>query len=440
MAGFLSGLRAMSLLCLLATSSAYPNSLEARQAASTRLGCFTDNTNGQRALGADSFGDDAMTVEKCSTFCRRYKLFGLEYGRECWCGDTREHSSTQVSDGDCLFSCSGNPDQKCGAGNRLDVYSNSAYSPRKPAVIPGNPYVGCFVDDGNPRPLPDKIISQGNMTAETCAQNCAGYNYFGNEYGRECYCGDNLPPNQAPETDCSLPCAGNNDEICGAGSRLSVYGVYGGLGNYVYQGCHTDSGSAHSLTGRILYDSNMTLQLCASFCSGYGWFGVEYSSQCFCGTSLSPSAGEAAHTECNMPCAGNANQVCGGADRISIYYDPARANVTVSNRPRVAGFEYTSCWVDRGENRALSADTYRSDEMTIESCAAFCAAYPYFGVELATECYCGNILANSPAPESDCQGTLCGGNANEWCGNANRLNLYTKPGGVPKFGNTTTKI
>ncbi|KAH9995212.1 WSC-domain-containing protein [Xylariaceae sp. FL0662B] len=436
MATLLSSLRAMSLLCLLATGNTYPNSLEARQAISIRQGCFIDNTDGQRALSADSFGDDAMTVEKCSTFCRRYKLFGLEYGRECWCGDTRATSSTQVNDSDCSFFCSGNPRQKCGASNRLDVYSNGAYSPRKPAALPDIPYTCCFVDNGDPHPLPNNITSQGDMIAAKCAQNCAGYKYFGTEYGRECYCGNIPPLNQVPESECSLPCSGNDDELCGAGLRLSVYG---GVGSYLYHGCHIDSGSNHALTGGVLYSPNMTLQLCAGFCSEYGWFGVEYGTQCFCGTSH-PSSGEAAPTECNMGCAGNGNQACGGANRISVFYDPARANITVFNKARVGVFEYTSCWIDRGEARTLSGKVYRNDEMMVESCAAFCAAYTYFGVEYSTECYCGNSLANLPAPENDCRGHLCGGNADEWCGAANRLNIYTKSRGIGRFINATVRV
>jgi hypothetical protein len=36
--------------------------------------------------------------------------------------------------------------------------------------------------------------------------------------------------------------------------------------------------------------------------------------------------------------------------------------------------------------RALSADSYAADDMTLESCASFCSAYSYFGTEYGREC------------------------------------------------------
>lgn len=63
------------------------------------------------------------------------------------------------------------------------------------------------------------------MTLESCASDCAGFTYFGTEYGRECYCGNAFGAGSvvAPAADCSFACAGNSAEKCGAGNRLSVY-------------------------------------------------------------------------------------------------------------------------------------------------------------------------------------------------------------------------
>ncbi|CAJ2503525.1 Uu.00g109190.m01.CDS01 [Anthostomella pinea] len=407
MAPLLSTLRALSLLSLVVFGNAYPKSLENRQTASgsTRIGCYTDNTGNQQALSGTSYGDDALTVDKCAAFCKRYKLFGLEYGRECWCGDSVASPNTEVGDGDCCFQCSGDATETCGAGNRLDVYQNGDYSPRRPATLPAPeaPYVGCFANDGDPHPLPSKVISQDNMTAAVCASNCAGYKYFGTEYGRECYCGNASPTSQVAESECSLPCAGNDDEPCGAASRLSLYGA---VGTYEYHGCHTDIASDRALTGKVLYNSGMTLQLCAGFCSEYAYFGLEYSTQCFCGATLTASSTEVAQMECGMACSGDAFQSCGDGNRVSVFHDHGKQNATAGNKAVVGAFGYSSCWVDQGEARSLTGDTYRSDNMTVESCAAFCAGFDYFGVEYTTECYCGNYLQNGAAPEADCDGTV----------------------------------
>ena len=193
---------------------------------SNRLGCYTDNEGGQRALNADSYGSyNDMTADNCASFCKRYPVFGLEYGRECWCGERLGPLSRQVDDAECSFPCSGDATQRCGAGDRLDVYENGKWKPRAPDTsLPGAPYLGCFLDPGNPRALPDKVVSRSDMTARVCQSICTGYRYFGTEYGRECWCGNFRPSSPAPESDCSFGCAGDDDETCGAGLRLSVYG------------------------------------------------------------------------------------------------------------------------------------------------------------------------------------------------------------------------
>uniref|UniRef100_A0A1I8H6P4 WSC domain-containing protein n=1 Tax=Macrostomum lignano TaxID=282301 RepID=A0A1I8H6P4_9PLAT len=66
--------------------------------------------------------------------------------------------------------------------------------------------------------------------------------------------------------------------------------------------------------------SSMTVQLCSEICA-YGkfrYFGVQFSSYCFCGNSYGRH-GKAADSHCNMACAGNSAQICGGADRNSVY-------------------------------------------------------------------------------------------------------------------------
>ena len=64
-------------------------------------------------------------------------------------------------------------------------------------------------------------------------------------------------------------------------------------------------------------------------------------------------------------------------------------------------------------------------EPTVEKCAARCQGYDYFGFKFERECYCGNQLGGQSTPEPQCR-FLCVGNSREWCGAANRLNVYTK--------------
>ena len=138
------GLWAAPLLSsFFSTAAGLPSSQLVSRAplAFTRSGCFTDAA--QRALAADFKGDDNMTVEMCAAYCASYQYFGLEYGRECYCGNQRGGGSVAAPDSDCSFACAGDVTEKCGAGWRLDVYTNDNYTPPQPpaqSAPSGEPY------------------------------------------------------------------------------------------------------------------------------------------------------------------------------------------------------------------------------------------------------------------------------------------------------------
>jgi hypothetical protein len=179
-----------------------------------------------------------MTVEKCISLCHGYTYVGVEYGRECYCGNSFE-SGTTAPDSDCSFTCPGNAFEFCGAGDRLTVYSLQAAgsgttastsatatpTPTAKARVGRYRYVGCQTDDVNARVLNGPSAASDDMTLERCAAFCRGSRYWGTEYGRECWCGPALAPSSAvaPASDCSFACAGNAGELCGAGDRLNVY-------------------------------------------------------------------------------------------------------------------------------------------------------------------------------------------------------------------------
>jgi hypothetical protein len=66
-----------------------------------------------------------MTIEKCLSDCWMYQYAGVEYGRECWCGNTLNtggSTSLNVSDSNCGFTCPGNNSEFCGSGSHLSLY------------------------------------------------------------------------------------------------------------------------------------------------------------------------------------------------------------------------------------------------------------------------------------------------------------------------------
>ncbi|KAK1487356.1 WSC domain-containing protein [Colletotrichum tamarilloi] len=93
------------------------------------LGCQTEGSN-TRALTGAFTAADTMTVEACATFCSagNWQYMGVEYARECFCGNTTNAGSLPAALTDCNMVCKGNALQYCGSGGRLDLYTFSPAS------------------------------------------------------------------------------------------------------------------------------------------------------------------------------------------------------------------------------------------------------------------------------------------------------------------------
>ncbi|KAF2153926.1 putative WSC domain protein, partial [Myriangium duriaei CBS 260.36] len=94
---------------------------------------------------------------------------------------------------------------------------------------------------------------------------------------------------------------------------------------WAYQGCANDDVNSRTLTGTSnIYSTNQAttdVETCIKSCLGSTYAGLEYGKQCFCGNSVAtdrlPQASQLG--ACNMPCAGNSSQVCGGGSQLSLY-------------------------------------------------------------------------------------------------------------------------
>lgn len=249
------------------------------------------------------------------------------------------------------------------------------------------------------------------MNGSSCATYCANkkYIYAGTEYGKECYCGNQLgaPASLQNDTSCSMACAGNSSEACGAANYLSVYfankqapqgpKVNPGPSNWTSYGCWTD-GNPRTLPNRLQTpgdESNMTVALCATAAaaSGYTLFGVEYAGECYGANYLSKTAINATLTDCNMPCNGNASEYCGAGNRINLY---ASGTTIPGPKPSAkapaipVNWNSLGCYTDSVQGRSLSHGQNvpgGSKNMTNANCAAACfaAGYNIAGTEYSGE-------------------------------------------------------
>ena len=88
--------------------------------------CFVDRGEGNRVLPDAFWESDDMTILGCKKHCWLYKYAGVEFAKECWCGNDKPKNPAPETD--CSSPCTGDQSEKCGAGHRINVYQlhNSA--------------------------------------------------------------------------------------------------------------------------------------------------------------------------------------------------------------------------------------------------------------------------------------------------------------------------
>lgn len=195
----------------------------------TYWGCWSDQS--PQTLTNMTYESNANTIEVCTQTCAAggNTIAGLEFGTQCFCGTSLGHSSQQVIESSCYSACPGNSSEICGGSSRLSIFSNGRpfqpSAPGTPQTIGGFNYTACYTEGTSGRALADKATSGNSMTLEYCASYCTGYQYFGTEYGAECYCGNTIGAgaNQTSDSECDMLCASNASEFCGSSSRLTVY-------------------------------------------------------------------------------------------------------------------------------------------------------------------------------------------------------------------------
>ena len=97
-------------------------------------GCFVDNLHGIRVLPHKAHYSSKNTIEICKKLCfeKGYQYAGVEYSKECFCGNNIPKKAAPRQS-DCNMDCSGDRSQKCGGGNRLNVYHSAGNSNFCPA-------------------------------------------------------------------------------------------------------------------------------------------------------------------------------------------------------------------------------------------------------------------------------------------------------------------
>ncbi|WRT68981.1 uncharacterized protein IL334_005963 [Kwoniella shivajii] len=306
--------------------------------------CVAEGTSGRALVGA-STSSSSMTWQKCVSFCSNagYSIAGVEYSSECYCGNilTNGAALTKTSSS-CNMPCSGGSSVTCGGSSALSLFvSNTALSSlsadltSKIVTLPSGwsaASTTCVAEGTSGRALDSASKSSSSMTIATCVNYCQGkgYQYAGLEYSSECYCGNDLVNGASltlPSTGCNMLCSGDDTTYCGGSNALQLYQnpslaqSLTVVNKFSASGCIQEV-SGRALTGASKTASNMTVEICTSFCSagGFTYAGLEYGSECYCGNSFSNGASTSSRSsQCNMACGGSSSETCGGPNAISLW-------------------------------------------------------------------------------------------------------------------------
>ncbi|KEI38605.1 uncharacterized protein L969DRAFT_62718 [Mixia osmundae IAM 14324] len=241
----------------------------------------------------------------------------------------------------------------------------------------------------------------------------------------------------------------------GANVTANQPSVVASASGFKYIGCGMDGVNGRSLPNQLISDQSgsMTIEKCmaAAASSSYRYAGVEYARECWAGNVTQPA--QAPEGDCSFTCTGNSLEYCGAGNRLTLYNSTQWTQGVFTN-PGPAGTTFVGCYTDNTAQRTFSTSATVSGAMTVAKCVAACSsassANMYAGVEYAGQCYCDSTVRNAATvatPSSDpisagCN-MLCSGNSTEYCGGANRLNVYKLPSrasvvSAPASSTTTT--
>ena len=225
-----------------------------------------------------------------------------------------------------------------------------------------------------------------------------------------------------PPASSSTSTSASSTKTSTSSSATPTLAIKPTVGAYTFQGCYTEGDGVRALTGAFSYNyTAMTLERCASACTGYSFWGVEYGGECYCGNTLAASSTLATLSDCSFVCPGNAYEYCGAGNRLELYLlssltlsrssaatsttsvssvsqksasststktsSSSAATQTLAIKQTVGAYTFQGCWTEATSARALSGATYIDyTAMTLEECASSCAGWNYFGVEYGGEC------------------------------------------------------
>ncbi|TVY75584.1 WSC domain-containing protein [Lachnellula suecica] len=280
------------------------------------IGCYTEPMNG-RALSGKIYANDSMTVETCYSICAGFTWFGVEYKRECYCGNTLAGGSVLTSEVLCQLTCGGNPLEYCGGSSRLSMYKNTS----------GTGSAGS----------PDSPSSSASSVITSLSSTTSGISSASSPFQDSTSSSFQISSSsvQSPSSIGSAPSTAGSSTTTASNVDRSPTSTptASAIPGFASLGCLSDPAGgpfqAHNMP-KLFSNDSMTPDLCISSAlarlsatpaTTYLFVGLEYGRECYAHTAAptpEPSS-LVGNKACTMKCKGDPSQKCGGANMYNLY-------------------------------------------------------------------------------------------------------------------------
>ncbi|TBU43439.1 WSC-domain-containing protein [Dichomitus squalens] len=279
-------------------------------------GCVSDDP--ARALTGFSTADDQMTHASCVATCssHNFTIAGIEFGRECYCGNAFENGAGQALDpASCNVVCAGDALSTCGGSWALSAFQSNATVALQSSASSAAPSTSASLAvsvSTTASQVPSVPISSASpaspvsfsatSTPVSSASSVAG----------------SATPSISASTSQSI--ATSVPASSSAPSNTTVVLPDG----WASIGCRQDDVSGRTLDMDAFTSDNMTIPGCIAHCASLGHpvAGVEYARECYCGSAFVNDGGAVLPDDaCDMACSGDTTSICGGPGALSAFQD-----------------------------------------------------------------------------------------------------------------------
>lgn len=260
------------------------------------LGCYLDGSgrNLQKQYNLGTSNDNG----KCQTQCQNagYTFAGTEYHVECWCGNLPPTALkyTPESAKKCTFGCANDTTQACGGdGGYISIYFESdKYQPDCNAVPCSSTSSSSTVSHSSTTSSrSSSSTSSQSSTQQSSTTSSSSSSIVTSASSTKSSTSSSLSVSSTSSivTSSSSTRSSTSSSISGSSTSSTSTSAtptptgptaVQKAGTFAFKNCFTEATTGRALSQKTFANDSMTVEACASFCTGYAMMGVEYGREC----------------------------------------------------------------------------------------------------------------------------------------------------------------